>query len=312
MSVDRFQKTGSGILVSVLIGLIVVSFMFSDYQSFTNKVGSSGTIAKVGSSSVKVEEFRNEYNRQIQLYQQMFGKELSQQDIDGLNLKNNALESVINNKLLTNLASEVGISAGADEVKQEIKEISYFKTDENFDIEKYKFILSRNRLTPNEFEENILTDLKTKKLQSIIKTFPISSKYMEQINTFKGQKINKNNIAAEQSGQLSGPVQDILSSLYFTRTQKLETGKDIILDVNTQKNWPLVIKVYKKERVKTPAGEFECYVVEPKIREEGIFVAKGKKLMIWLTADEERIPVLMKAEVFIGHVSARLVRHFHE
>src|SRR3989339_96907 len=189
MSVDRFQKTGSGILVSVLIGLIVVSFMFSDYQSFTNKVGSSGTIAKVGSSSVKVEEFRNEYNRQIQLYQQMFGKELSQQDIDGLNLKNNALESVINNKLLTNLASEVGISAGADEVKQEIKEISYFKTDENFDIEKYKFILSRNRLTPNEFEENILTDLKTKKLQSIIKTFPISSKYMEQINTFKGQKI---------------------------------------------------------------------------------------------------------------------------
>ncbi len=130
--------------------------------------------------------------------------------------------------------------------------------------------------------------------------------------SFKGQKINKNNIAAEQSGQLSGPVQDILSSLYFTRTQKLETGKDIILDVNTQKNWPLVIKVYKKERVKTPAGEFECYVVEPKIREEGIFVAKGKKLMIWLTADEERIPVLMKAEVFIGHVSARLVRHFHE
>ncbi|MBI1979160.1 MAG: DUF3108 domain-containing protein, partial [Elusimicrobia bacterium] len=54
------------------------------------------------------------------------------------------------------------------------------------------------------------------------------------------------------------------------------------------------------------AGKFDCFLVEPFIRERGLFIQKGKKLKVWLTADEKKIPVKMRAEVFIGHVSAEL------
>ena len=112
------------------------------------------------------------------------------------------------------------------------------------------------------------------------------------------------------SGPLDMQVLDMLSSLYFVRAQKLEVGKDIVFDIiNRERQYPLVVKVLKKETVKTDAGKFDCIVVEPQFRGEGIFVSKGKSLKIWLTDDEYKMPVKMKTEVFIGSVSAELLEY---
>ena len=112
------------------------------------------------------------------------------------------------------------------------------------------------------------------------------------------------------SGPLSIQVLDMLSSLYFVRAQKLQIGQDIVFDIiNRERQYPLVVKVLGKETVKTKAGKFDCIVVEPQFRGEGIFVSKGKSLKVWLTDDEYKMPVKMKAEVFIGSVSAELLEY---
>jgi hypothetical protein len=102
-------------------------------------------------------------------------------------------------------------------------------------------------------------------------------------------------------------VQDAFSSMYYARTQELIPGQDLFIDNHTsKKNFPLTLKVLKKEKVKVPAGEFDCLVVEPVMRAEGIFKAKGR-IWIWLTDDQYKMPVLMKTEVFfLGSISARL------
>lgn len=123
---------------------------------------------------------------------------------------------------------------------------------------------------------------------------------------YNGQKKDKEGNISVVKGKISGKVQDILSSMYYVRTHKLEVGKKIVFDVNTKKNWPLIVKVLKREKVKVPAGKFDCFVLEPKMRDKGIFVQKGKSIKVWVTADKYHMPVLMKAEVFIGHVSAML------
>ena len=114
--------------------------------------------------------------------------------------------------------------------------------------------------------------------------------------------------------QVQGPldikVLDMLSSLYYVRSQKLEIGKDLVFDiVNRSKQYPLIVKVLKKEKVKTKAGTFKTIVVEPQIRGEGIFVSKGKSLKVWLTDDKYKMPVKMTVEVFIGSVSAELLEY---
>ncbi len=128
-------------------------------------------------------------------------------------------------------------------------------------------------------------------------------------NTYYGE-IQKKGDPREISGVLTGPVLDMLTSLYYVRSQPLHVGQDVILDiVNREEKYPMVVKVLGKETVKTQAGKFKCIVVEPQFRGEGIFVAKGKSLKVWLTDDKYKMPVKMKTEVFIGSVSAELLEY---
>ncbi len=112
-----------------------------------------------------------------------------------------------------------------------------------------------------------------------------------------------------KTGSTRPYVQDVFSSLYYARLQNLEDGGELTVDTHSgDKTYPLIIKVHKKEKIRVPAGEFECYKLEPRLKGEGIFKAKGK-LLVWVTADQRRMPVLMKSEVFIGSVDAVLVEY---
>ena len=109
-----------------------------------------------------------------------------------------------------------------------------------------------------------------------------------------------------QSFPVPGPVQDALSSFYLTRTQALPIGGRIGFDYHaSRKTAPMEVRVLGREDVNVPAGKFHCVVVEPLLHAGGIFKNKGR-LLIWLTDDDRRIPVLMKSKVMIGSVKVVL------
>lgn len=127
--------------------------------------------------------------------------------------------------------------------------------------------------------------------------------------TYRAQsyRIDKNRYEMKQ-GTVPVNVLDVLSSLYVVRTMPLEVGASYTLDVLSRgKIFPLIVTVTKREKVRVPAGKFDCFKVEPKLREAGIFVSKGRKLEVWITAGERRWPVKMRSEVKIGHVTAELI-----
>ncbi|MGB7061705.1 MAG: DUF3108 domain-containing protein [Candidatus Zixiibacteriota bacterium] len=122
-----------------------------------------------------------------------------------------------------------------------------------------------------------------------------------------------NNLAIYDAGkdtfEVAEYVQDVLSAFYFVRTQELTVGRSIFVDNHTdRKNYPLEVKVLRKERIKVEAGEFDCLVVEPILQTGGIFEQKGS-LTVWLTDDEVKMPVLMKSKVVIGSISTELINY---
>ncbi|MBI4423594.1 MAG: HAD-IIIA family hydrolase [Elusimicrobia bacterium] len=123
---------------------------------------------------------------------------------------------------------------------------------------------------------------------------------------FLAKTTNKDGQFSYANGAIPGGVQDILSSLFFVRSKELTVGSEIIVDVNTKQNWPLVIKVVRKKTLEVPAGRFRTVEVEPFLRDEGIFIQKGKRLQIWLTDDDRKLPVRMSVEVIFGNVTASL------
>jgi hypothetical protein len=101
-------------------------------------------------------------------------------------------------------------------------------------------------------------------------------------------------------------VMDILCAFYYTRTQPLEVGRTLDVDAFGDGDvYRLGVLVHRREKIRVPAGEFSCLVIEPVIVGEGIFNQKGK-LTIWITDDERRIPVLLKSKVLVGSIDCRL------
>ncbi len=101
-------------------------------------------------------------------------------------------------------------------------------------------------------------------------------------------------------------AQDELSAFYYLRTIPLEVGREVFIDNHTnRKNYPLKVLVHGREKVEVPAGTFDCWIIEPVVREGGIFSAKGT-MTIWVTTDDRRIPVKMRTKVAVGSVTVSL------
>lgn len=122
----------------------------------------------------------------------------------------------------------------------------------------------------------------------------------------------KNNTA--KYGDTDSPVtpgcRDPLAAFYYLRGLDLPAvGGELIIWVHVdKKNYPLLVQVLKKEKIKVPAGEFDTVKIKlrPQPGFEGLFRHQGN-IWIWLTDDPARVPVKVKAEVpIIGSVEIDL------
>lgn len=100
---------------------------------------------------------------------------------------------------------------------------------------------------------------------------------------------------------------DVLSAFYFIRTQPLKVGDSFDLAaVSGKKKYNLKVLCHGREKIKVPAGEFQTLIVEPVLKGDGLFKAKGK-LIIWVTDDEFHTPVKMQSKIPVGSIKAELV-----
>jgi len=79
--------------------------------------------------------------------------------------------------------------------------------------------------------------------------------------------------------------------------------------VNGKANYQVGLKVVGRERVTVRAGTFDTLVIEPTLArlDKPRYKPKFKRMTIWVTDGDTRIPVKMKSEIFIGSVSGELV-----
>ena len=120
-----------------------------------------------------------------------------------------------------------------------------------------------------------------------------------------------NNVAYAGNKQYSIPpyVHDAVSAFYFVRTldySKSRVGEKIVLqNFFRDSTYVLSVKFLGRQRIEVDAGTFDCIIVEPLMREGGLFKSEGR-VLIWLTDDERKIPVKVSTKVVIGSIESEL------
>ena len=93
-------------------------------------------------------------------------------------------------------------------------------------------------------------------------------------------------------------VQDQLSCTFWFRIQDMKPGDSIFIPVDAdEKNWNLEVKVQNVEELNIDGfGKIKAIKAEPFAHFQGLFVRRGR-VWGWMSADDRRIPLLMKAKV---------------
>jgi hypothetical protein len=90
---------------------------------------------------------------------------------------------------------------------------------------------------------------------------------------------------------------DDASFFYFVRTVPLNVGETYTYTryFRPEKN-PVIVKVLRREKIKVEAGSFNTIVLQPIIKSGGLF-AEGGEALIWVTDDDRRIMVQLRAKM---------------
>jgi hypothetical protein len=104
-------------------------------------------------------------------------------------------------------------------------------------------------------------------------------------------------------------VHDIFSAFFYARTidySGMGVGDSILLyNYYRDKYYELMIRVLGRQELEVEAGTFLTIVVEPIVKEGGLFKSEGR-IVIWLTDDELKIPVRVNTKVVIGSIDSEL------
>ena len=110
--------------------------------------------------------------------------------------------------------------------------------------------------------------------------------------------------------EFSGQLQDVLSAIYFIRTQPLEVGKGFDIYIGDGgRIYTIPVKVLEKKRMKTVLGRVDAFRVNAELfgPERLIDDEKGE-FSIWFTADARHIPVGGRVKTDYGTFDIKLKR----
>lgn len=191
----------------------------------------------------------------------------------------NLNEDLNNNQLLH--AKMIGKSTGAVNL--------FFKVHD-----RYESYFHKKDIKPYRFIRNINEGGYTKNIEIL---FDQTTK-VAKVNNFK-KKSSKDFSFNENS-------QDMVSVFYylrnFFRKDDLDKNNEIAIDMFfDSENYSLKIKYLSTEIINTNFGKILCHKIQPYVQSGRVF-KKDESLTMWISADKNRIPMRIKADLLVGSI----------
>ena len=208
------RQSATSWLIKMILGAIVIVFVFWGVGSFRSE--RKDRVALVNDETITSKEYGEAYNNIIERLRQRLGNNLNDDMIKMLDVKSQALNMLIDKKLMFQEAAKLNLRVTNNELADTIRQIEAFQTNGNFDNQLYKNVLNQNRLTPEEFEFIQKESIIIEKIRSfILSNVKISEQ--EAIEWFKWENTSVNiDFVVFEPGRYDdiNPTPDEISSFF--------------------------------------------------------------------------------------------------
>lgn len=169
---DRLREGVNSIAVKIILGLIILSFVFAGVGSYIVG-GSNNSAAKVGNTDIPRGEFEMAYQNERNRMQAQLGDYFSQMLADPAyvaSFRKSVLDRMINDVLLDQQAEALGLRISDTQVRKMILEMPQFQSNGQFDQDIYQASLRRAGFSPDTFAEYMRRELVREQLLNALQT----------------------------------------------------------------------------------------------------------------------------------------------
>ena len=164
---DILRKGAQSWGIKVLFGIIIIVFVFTFGMSRVQNNGGN-VLATINEAPLLVTHYQDKLQRSMDMARTQ-NPGLTSEVLIQMGIKQQIFDQMVNEELLLQKASELGISVSKEELANKIHLIPAFHNEANiFDPEIYKNVLRNNNLSPGTFESDFMYDLLIEKLVSYI------------------------------------------------------------------------------------------------------------------------------------------------
>ena len=230
MLLSMMRKHAKSWLIKVLIGIIALVFIFYFGYSFTAKKGLK--VAYVNGELISGMEYQKAYWDLLEALRRQYKDVWNDNLIKVFDLKNRALDNLINQKLISQEAKKIGLDVTESEIQQAIMDYPAFQIDGQFDMRRYRGLLSQNRMKPEDFEASMAKDLLDGKLRQFLLTFmPITDQEVLDYYSYANEKIKISYVQfnPENFKKSITPDQDSLETFFKDRQEGYRVPEKIKL-----------------------------------------------------------------------------------
>jgi peptidyl-prolyl cis-trans isomerase D len=149
---------------TVLILLAIVFAFWGIGSGFFSQVHPIGSVNGHKILAVEVDREAEQMRRQLQ---NAYGANAAMV-LKGINLRREALDRIIEQRLVLAEAARLGLKINDEELQQAISTTPAFQLDGHFDLATYQDVLRANNLVPNEFEERSRDEMLAQTLEQMI------------------------------------------------------------------------------------------------------------------------------------------------
>jgi len=139
---ESMRNQAQSWLAKVLLTGIALSFVLWGVGDYFSDNGVT-TVASVDGSPIGGREFGQAYERQLNAYRSMLGKQFSKKLAESLHVKENTLQTIINRRIMLDVADKLGLTAPKAVLVSTVENNPSFQSAGTFDPKRYQ-ILTRN------------------------------------------------------------------------------------------------------------------------------------------------------------------------
>lgn len=160
------RKHAGNWMIKILLGAIALAFALS-WGVYNYGDGPARVAVKVNGETISEVRASEVYANLAEQAKQRFGAQFDQV-APLLNLRQQALDQLVDQVLLNQAANQLAVQVGNQEVAARVAATPMFQKDGRFDERLYRLILERNRMTPADYEASLRQELRMEKLAALV------------------------------------------------------------------------------------------------------------------------------------------------